>query len=249
MFSSISRRIAVSGASETPEAVLSGLLTRLVSELGGDLVGHAKAVVRLEGGVIHASTTGIETGVDVRRSGNPSSAGETFQMDFMCAFHGLSTRRLTKAWEVAAQALVATGVNVIPIPIEAVGSRSAPRALGPIAGTMLSSVLVLKPCCVFPVLWAMSGSSLAFLQLLEPLEAYRVYFAALSLLCLAAGYHRLYLSPVVRSTPSVAVSVRGARAVLWASVLLFVVAWVAPGFMAPTQTPARPGIHHHHDHH
>lgn len=238
-------------ANGSPESILAELLSRLVSELGKDLVGHAKAIAHLEGGVIHASTTGAETGVDVLRTGSPTGGGDSFRMDFMCAFHGLSARRLDNAWEVAEQALVASGVSIVPLQADRGRSLAVAGALGPITATVMSSLFVLKPCCVLPALWAMSGSGLAFLQMLEPLEAYRVHFVVLSLFCLAAGFHRLYLSPGVRKGSLILVSIRRARTVLWFSALIFVVALLAPRLVTPTQSQERPSVHLNlnHDHH
>lgn len=246
MFSSLSKRLAVESAGMSPQALLHALLGRLVGELGQDLVGHAKAIAHVEGGMYHASTTGVETGVDVRCVGTPTPSSAGFDIDFMCAFHGMSAKRLATAWDAAVASVAASGPRLIAIEIAPTASVARARSLSPMAGSLLSSLLVLKPCCVLPLLWTLSGSSLAALQVLRPLEAYRPVFITLSVVCLAIAFHRLYVAPLVDASARARKSLRRARGIFCASVLMFVIALSVPALMPDPQHTEHGGAHHSH---
>lgn len=230
----------------SPEALLQALLARLVGELGQNLVGHAKAVARVEGGVYHASTTGIESGVDVRCVGAPTASSAGFNVDFMCAFHGLSAKRLAQAWDAAVASMAASGSRLKPIEIAPFASVARTRTLSPMAGSLLSSFLVLKPCCVLPLLWTLSGSSFAALQVLRPLEAYRPLFVILSVICLAIAFHRLYVAPLADTSARGRRSLRRARGIFCGSLLLFAIALGAPALVPDQQHAEHGGAHHSH---
>jgi mercuric ion transport protein len=246
MFNSLSRQVVVSGSIASPASVLTDLLSNIVTHLGNDLVGHAKAVAHVEGGVFHASTTGADAGVDVKAVGSPSTAGDTFQLDFMCVFHGQRYRKLVHAWNSAVATLAASGLNFTPV--ESVNAISrAPRTTLPIMGSLASSFLVLKPCCVIPLLWSVSGGGMAFLQVFEPLEPYRPVFMAITLALLSAAFYRLYFAAGTMVSESIRSSVRKSRGILWFATAIFLVSTFYPIF-APQQHPAlhRSADHIHH---
>ncbi len=246
MFNSLSRQVIVSGSIASPAAVLTALLSKIVTHLGNDLVGHAKAIAHVEGGVFHASTTGAEAGIDVKAVGSPSSAGNTFQLDFMCVFHGQRYRTLLRAWNAAVTALVASGLSFTPVASADSAKAQAPRTALPIIGSLASSFLVLKPCCLIPLLWSVSGGGIAFLQVLEPLEAYRPAFMAITLAFLSAAFYQLYVGAATIASESIRGSVRQSRRILWLATAIFLVSTFYPIFAPQEHHPMHRSAGHIH---
>ena len=240
MFNSLSRQMVVSGPITSPASILTTLLSSIVAHLGEDLVGHAKVVAHVEGGVFHASTTGAESVIEVKTVGAPSPNGQSFRLDFMCVFHGLRYRKLLQAWTRAVDALVASGLKLEPLEISAPLAPIAPRSTLPIVGSLASSFLVLKPCCLIPLLWTVSGGGISFLQIFEPLEPYRPAFMALTVALLAAAYYSLYFGVATVARESVRSSVRQSRRILWIATAVFLLSSIYP-ILAPQQPH---GIHH-----
>lgn len=240
MFNSLSRQMVVSGPIASPASVLTTLLASIVAHLGDDLVGHAKAIAHVEGGVFHASTTGAESGVDVKAVGNPSTNSDAFRLDFMCVFHGLHHRKLLEAWNRAVEGLVASGLRFAPVESGAGVIRHAPRSTLPIIGSLASSFLVLKPCCLIPLLWSVSGGGISFLQVFEPLEPFRPAFMVLTVAFLSAAFYSLYFGVVAVASESIRSSVRQSRRILWIATVIFLVSSIYP-ILAPHQPHA---MHH-----
>ena len=247
MFNSLSRQMLVSGNIASPTSVLTALLSNIVSHLGADLVGHAKAVAHVEGGVFHASTTGVESSIDVTSVGSPSTLGDAFRLDFMCVFHGLRYRKLVHAWNQAVATLVASGLSFTPVESVNAAIAPAPRTTLPILGSIASSFLVLKPCCLIPLLWSATGGGIAFLQVFEPLEPYRPVFIAITLVLLAAAFYSLYFGAAAVAKENIQSSVRQSRRILWFAAAIFLVSSVYP-ILAPHQSHT---MHHSagHPHH
>ena len=232
--------MVVSGCADSPASVLIMLLTKIVAHLGNDLVGHAKAVAHVEGGVFHASTTGTDAGVDVKTVGNPSPTSASFRLDFMCVFHGQRYRRLLQAWDSAVAALVVAGLSLTQVENVSPPSPAVRRVILPITGALASSFLVLKPCCLIPLVWSVSGGGIAFLQVFEPLEPYRPAFIALTLALLMAAFHRLYFGEGTVSNENIRTSIRRCRRALWFATAVFVASTFYP-ILAPHQPDA---MHH-----
>lgn len=247
MFNSLSRRIVVSGNFDSPASVLTSVLSNIVAYLGDDLVGHAKAVAHVEGGVFHASTTGAESRIEVSAVGSPSTGGSTFRLDFMCVFHGLRYRRLVQAWTSTVNSLSASGLTVTPVDNKSAVISRPPRTTLPILGSLATSFLVLKPCCFIPLLWAVSGSSVSFLQVFEPLEPYRPAFIAVTLVLLSAAFYQLYFGAASADNENIRHSVRRSRKILWFAAAIFLISTIYPTF-----APHEPHALHHgagHIHH
>ncbi|MBX9606820.1 MAG: hypothetical protein K2Y51_11400 [Gammaproteobacteria bacterium] len=247
MFNSLSRQMIVSGRIASPASILTPLLSSIVAHLGEDLVGHAKAVAHVEGGVFHASTTGAESVIEVKTVGSPSPNGQSFRLDFMCVFHGLRYRKLLQAWTRSVDALVASGLHLEPLEITTSLAPTAPRSTLPIVGSIASSFLVLKLCCLIPLLWTVSGGGISFLQVFEPLEPFRPAFMALTVALLAAAYYSLYFGVATVARESVQRSVRQSRRILWIATAVFLLSNIY-SILAPQQPHA---MHHGagHQHH
>ncbi|MBI2803206.1 MAG: hypothetical protein HYX63_23550 [Gammaproteobacteria bacterium] len=232
MFNSLSRRLTISGTDASPTAVLKLLLSKLVQHLGDNLVGHAKAIAHVDGGVFHASTTGTLPVIDVKTVGNPAASANIFQLDFMCVFHGLRQKKLLRAWDESLFALSASGLTVTPMQeTESLAIKSrlrrSPANLS-LAGSLASSFFVLKPCCLIPALWSISGGSIGVLQILKPLEPYRPYFMAVTAVLLAVAFFQVYFKIPVGRTADVRASVRQSRIIFWLSAVAFIGATLYP---------------------
>lgn len=116
-------------------------------------------------------------------------------------------------------------------PIQTNSGRLA--AIASICGAVLAS-----SCCVVPLLLVTLGVSGAWIGNLSALDAYKEYFAAVTIICLGMGFWQVYLkkSPSCDdgsfcSTPT---SSRITKSVLWIAVFLVLVAlsidWWAPLF-------------------
>ena len=242
MYSSLSRRMTVSGGDTAPAAVLRLLLGSVVQSLGDDLVGHAKAVAHLDGGVIHASTTGAPPEVDIQSAGDPKADTNEFQVDFMCVFHGLRTRDLVRAWDASLLALSGAGIATSSIQ-EVEGRPQSGRQIGAklgVAGSLLTSFIALKPCCVLPALLSVSGGGISALQWLAPLEVYRPYFLLITALLLATAFVQLYVWTPEEQIEGIESSVRRGRAIFWLAALAFVAVTIIPTIVP---TPQHDSVH------
>ncbi|MGH8596132.1 MAG: mercuric transporter MerT family protein [Gammaproteobacteria bacterium] len=251
VFSSLSRQVMVSGGDTSPGVVLNQLLSNVVRHLGGNLVGHAKAIAHVNGGLFHASTTGDPWAVDVKAVGNPARGASAFRLDFMCVFHGLRENSLIKAWDESLAVLAASGLVLTPTlntKSPRIGSTSRPPTAGlSIAGSLASSFLVLKPCCLIPVLWSVSGGGIGALQIFEPLEPYRPFFIAVTVVLLAVAFSQVYFRAPAVETESVRISVRRSRRILWLATVVFLFATVYPIITSDAQNTAHTDVGHNHE--
>ena len=82
-FQTLSQRLLITRPDSSPAEVLSTILLGMVQHLGPTVVGHAKAVARVEGGIVHASTTGVPPTVEVKTADNPVAITDCLQLDFL----------------------------------------------------------------------------------------------------------------------------------------------------------------------
>ena len=70
-FQTLSLRLLITRPACSPAEVLSTILLGMVQPLGPTMVGHAKAVTRVDGGIVHASTTVVPPTVEAKTADNP----------------------------------------------------------------------------------------------------------------------------------------------------------------------------------
>src|SRR5262249_612717 len=149
----------------------------------------------------HASTTGIPPIVAVKTIDSPVAITDRLQVDLLCVFYGVRWKTLAMAWQEVLSSLVRDGFQVTPVaatPSSEESQRIVPQTRMGIVMSLLSSFLVLKPCCLIPVLGSVFGGSMSILHLFTPLEPYRPIFMLVSLGLLGSSFYSLYFrSPVI----------------------------------------------------
>src|SRR5215813_9995061 len=195
-FQTLSQRLLIARPDTSPAEVLNTILLGVVQHLGPTVVGHAKAVARVEGGILHASTTGVPPMIEVKTINNPVAITDCLQIDLLCVFHGIKHTTLLHAWEEVCAVLRRNGfqMNIV----ETAPPSGKPRSMLPqtrlgIALSLFPSFLVLKPCCLIPVLGAVFGGSFGILHIFAPLEPYRPLFMTISGGLLSSAFYRLYI--------------------------------------------------------
>ena len=98
-FNTLSQRLIVARSDVSPKAVLNTILMGIIQHVGPTAVGHAKAVAHVEGGIVHASTTGTPPTVELQVAGNPALTVNHLQVDLLCVFHGVKSKTLSQAWQ------------------------------------------------------------------------------------------------------------------------------------------------------
>jgi len=230
-FQTLSRRLLIARPDSSPVEVLNTILLGVVQHLGPPVVGHAKAVARVEGGIVHASTTGVPPVVEVKTLNNPVAITDCLQLDLLCVFHGIKYKTLLHAWEEVCALLTRNGFQIDVV--ETTSPPERPRRMLPqtrlgIALSLFPSFVVLKPCCFIPVLGAVFGGSFSLLHIFAPLEPYRPLFMAASVGLLGSAFYRLYLRPPPFIVAENARSVVTSRILFWVASALFVIATLAP---------------------
>jgi len=230
-FQTLSRRLLIARPDSSPVEVLNTILLGVVQHLGPIVVGHAKAVARVDGGIVYASTTGVLPVVEVKTVDTPVTVTDRVQVDLLCVFHGIPHKTLVHAWDEVCTVLTRNGfqINVMdPTPPPEKPRRMLPQTRLGIALSLFPSFVVLKPCCLIPVLGSVFGGSFSLLHIFAPLEPYRPLFMAVSAGLLGSAFYRLYLRPpsflVAETAPSVVTSYR----LFWVASTLFVIATLAP---------------------
>jgi hypothetical protein len=230
-FKTLSQRIIVVGGEVSPQVVLDTILTGMIQRVGPAAVGHAKAVAHVDGGVVHASTTGTPPTVEVQVTGNPALTVNSLQVDLLCVFHGMRQKTLEVAWQDVLAILARDGLVVTTL-VAAQPAQESPRAHARtrvnILASLLPSFLVLKPCCLLPMGWSLFGGTMGVLHLLAPLEPYRPLFMLLSLALLSSAFYRLYLRPLAPDLGDTSDSVFGSRVLFWVASSLFIGAALSP---------------------
>lgn len=230
-FQTLSQRFIITRKSFSPHEVLNTLLLEIIRHFGPIVVGHAKTVAQVEGGIVYASTTGMPPTVEVKTVDNPAMITESMQVDLLCVFHGIKAKTLTRAWQEAAALLTREGFHLTTIdapPASLESQRQPPRAWAATALSFLPSFLALKPCCLIPVLGSFFGGSVSILHLFAPFEPYRPVFMLASLGLLGFTFHRLYVRPIVVSFAEETRSAFTSHALFWLASSLFVVAVLSP---------------------
>src|SRR4051812_36862669 len=98
-FNTLSRRLLIARNNTSPVEVLNTILLEVIQHLGSAAVGHAKAVAHVEGGLVHASTTGTPLAVEIKTVGTPAATVDRLQADVLCVFYGVKRRTLEIAWQ------------------------------------------------------------------------------------------------------------------------------------------------------
>ena len=223
-FKTLSQRIIVAGGEVSPQVVLDTILMGMIQRVEPTAVGHAKAVAQVDGGVVHASTTGTPPTVEVLVSGNPAPTVNSLQVDLLCVFHGVRRRTLAAAWQGVLTTLAHKGLHVTvlptPSPKRSLGQFPGGIRLG-IMGSLLPSVLILKPCCVLPMLWSFFGGGVGALSVFAPLEPYRPLLMLAALGLLGSAFYYLYLHPLPTNTGERSDSVLASRVFFWVASAIF----------------------------
>jgi hypothetical protein len=198
--------------------VLNAILSGVIQRIGPAAVGHAKAVAHVEGGIVHASTTGTPPVVETNIVGSPAAAVGRLQVDVLCVFHGVKRKTLEIAWQGVLKALSqdgfqVTALTVTPHPGEQ--RYALPRARIGILASLLPSVLVIKPCCLIPTISSLFGGSVGVLHIFAPLEPYRPIFMLASLGLLGSAFYHLYLCPPTFNSGGNKGSVLTSRFLFW----------------------------------
>jgi hypothetical protein len=230
-FQTLSRRLLIARPNSSPAEVLNTILLGVVQHLGPTVIGHAKAVARVDGGIVHASTTGIPPVVEVKTVDNPVAITDRLQLDLLCVFHGITHKTLLRAWEEGCALLTREGFQLSVVattsPSEKPRSVLSQTRLG-IALSLFPSFVVLKPCCLIPVLGSVFGGSFGILHVFAPLESYRPLFMVVSVGLLGSAFYRLYLRPPPFIVTDNAHSIFTSHILFWLASTLFVIAALAP---------------------
>lgn len=230
-FQTLSQHLLITRRDSSPAEVLNTILLGVVRHLGPMVVGHAKAVARVEGGIVYASTTGIPPTVEVKTIDSPVAFTDRLQVDLLCVFHGIKRKTLAMAWQEVLSLLSRDGFQVTALaatPPSKEPQRILPRIRMGIAMSLLPSFLVLKPCCLIPVLGSVFGGSISVLHIFAPLEPYRPVFMLVSLGLLGSSFYSLYWRSPVTNFAESRQSVLASRVLLWIASGLFVGATLSP---------------------
>jgi hypothetical protein len=230
-FQTLSQRLLITRPACSPAEVLRTILLGMVQHLGPTVVGHAKAVARVDGGIVHASTTGVPPTVEVKTIDCPVSITDCLQLDLLCVFHGVTRTALQRAWNEVRSLLLRDGFHITALevtPPSGAPQRTPARTRVGIALSMLPSVFVLKPCCVLPVLGSVFGGSLGLLPIFAPFEPYRPLFMIVSMGLLGSAFYRLYLHPETFPVAENASSLLTSHILFWVASSLFVIAALSP---------------------
>lgn len=230
-FNTLSQRIVVAGSEVSPQVVLNMILTGMIQHVGPTAVGHAKAVAHVDGGVVHASTTGTPPTVEVQVAGNPALTVNSLQVDLLCVFHGVSRKILPQAWQDVLTILAKDGfvVTILPTP-QSISDKQRPQVQTrmSILTSVLPSFLVLKPCCLLPMGWSLFGGTMGVLHIFAPLEPYRPLFMLVSVVLLSSAFYQLYLRPPALGWGDTGDSVFKSRVLFWIASSFFIGAALSP---------------------
>ena len=166
-FNTLSQRLIVARSDVSPKAVLNTILMGIIQHVGPTAVGHAKAVAHVEGGIVHASTTGTPPTVELQVAGNPALTVNHLQVDLLCVFHGVTRKALPQAWQEVLTILARDGfvVTTLATPQLAHESqRTHARTRFNILTSLLPSFLIPKPCCLLPIGWSLFGGTVGVLH-------------------------------------------------------------------------------------
>jgi hypothetical protein len=230
-FKTLSRSLLVARNEASPVEVLNTILLEVIQHLGPAAVGHAKAVARVEGGIVHASTTGTPLAVEAKIVGTPAVTVDRLQVDALCVFYGVKWRTLEMAWQGALDALTQGGFQVTVLPVtQRPGEqrRALPQARIGIFASLLPSFLVIKPCCLLPTLGSLFGGSVGVLHVFAPLEPYQPLFMLTSLGLLGSAFHHLYLRPPTFNAKDQRDSILTSRLLFWLASGVFIAAALYP---------------------
>ena len=234
-FQTLSQRLLITRPGCSPAEVLRTILLGMVQQLGPAVVGHAKAVARVPGGLVYASTTGVPPLVEVKTADNPVSVTDCLQLDLLCVFHGITHKTLLRAWHEVRSLLIRDGCQfsvVETTPPSEEPRRPPSRTRVGIALSVLPSVLVLKPCCVLPVLGSVFGGSMSLFHIFTPFEPYRPLFMTVSLGLLGSVFYRLYMQPSSFTFGENTQSIIANHILFWLASSLFVIAVLSPMFFS-----------------
>ncbi len=230
-FNTLSRRLLVARHETSPAAVLNIILLEVIQHLGPAAVGHAKAAAHVEGGLVHASTTGTPLAVETKTVGTPATTVDHLQVDVLCVFYGVKQRTLEMAWQAALTTLTHSGfqVTTLAVMLRSSGQRQvAPQARTGVFASLLPSLLIIKPCCLTPILGSLFGGSVGVLHIFAPLEPYQPLFMLMSLGLLGSAFYRLYLRPPTFDGEDTRGSIRTSRVLFWLASGVFLAAVVYP---------------------
>ena len=106
---------------------------------------------------------------------------------------------------------------------------------------------MLKPCCLIPVLWSVTGGGIGALQVFEPLAPYGPYFIAVTAVLLTVAFFQVYFRVPEARLESIRTSVHRSRSVLWFATAVFVMATVYPIIAPHPQHATSYSAAHHHE--
>jgi hypothetical protein len=230
-FNTLSQRFIIAGSEVSPQAVMNTILLGIIQQVGPSAVGHAKAVAQVDGGIVHASTTGTPPTVEIQVAGNPALTVNHLQVDLLCVFHGVTRKILPQAWQEVLARLARDGfvVTILATPQSASDKqRPQVRTRMSILTSVLPSFLVLKPCCLLPMGWSLFGGTVGVLHIFAPLEPYRPLFILVSLVLLSSAFYQLYLRPPALGFGDTSDSVFKSHVLFWLASSLFIGAALSP---------------------
>ena len=230
-FNTLSQRIVIARSEVSPQAVLNTILLGIIQQVGPTAAGHAKAVAHVDGGIVHASTTGTPPTVEIQVAGNPALTVNHLQVDLLCVFHGVTRKMLPQAWEEVLARLARDGFVVTILATAQPNSdkrHSQARTRMSLLTSVLPSFLVLKPCCLLPMGSTLFGGTMGALHIFAPLEPYRPLFMLVSLVLLSSAFYQLYLRPPARGFGDTSDSVFRSRVLFWIASSLFIGATISP---------------------
>ena len=230
-FKTLSRSLLVARNDAFPVEVLNTILLEVIQYLGPAAVGHAKAVAHVEGGIVHASTTGTPLAVEAKIVGTPAATVDRLQVDALCIFYGVKRQTLEMAWRAALDALTQGGFQVTALSVtQRPGEqrRALPQARISVFASLLPSFLVIKPCCLIPTLGSLFGGSVGMLHVFAPLEPYQPLFMLTSLGLLGSAFYHLYLRPPTFNAEDKRDSILTSRLLFWIASGVFIAAVLYP---------------------